>query len=358
MNEPISGKFRSRQAKERIRRWLQSEGADYLTDLSLSPYRRAPYRNDVDFVVLDPVPFAIDVRVFGDPKYITELRRHEAKRWLAQRIALAERFGSFLPLFAASPTSEAVSDLSLPYVDAVLAIDALPSLHDVPNLVSLDPTTQEILKKGEPAKIEFMEEEEAIALWAKSLSAEEIVQAEGFPHDTIAERLRRSPPEEYADRRLDRALDAVIEDTIVGSFGGEFTEVWLPIPGTDDPRITQDAWAPRATLRLPAWQAPSDRRIVIRRYHVGENEAFLKAQELFAEARILLASGAVSEGSLLLLLSTDTVIRTSKKHSAKTTQLIDPYLVNVLEEGGWKVFPWDFAEREPAFIKYLREWND
>jgi hypothetical protein len=90
--------------------------------------------------------------------------------------------------------------------------------------------------------------------------------------------------------------------------------------------------------------------------HASEESGVLKAQELFAEARMLRALEPSMHG-LLFLLSVEAGAHTHKVHRSRQRKPIDPYLVNVLEEGGWKVFPWDFAEREPAFIGYLRAWS-
>ncbi len=102
-----SRRARGSQTKETVRRWLESEGADYLVDVDLSPYKRTPYRQ-VDFVVLDPVPFAIEVRDPVQREHEADLSRRMARRWLRGRITLAERYGRFLPLIVVSP-EEAVS---------------------------------------------------------------------------------------------------------------------------------------------------------------------------------------------------------------------------------------------------------
>ena len=72
---------------------------------------------------------------------------------------------------------------------------------------------------------------------------------------------------------------------------------------------------------------------------------------------MLRALSPVPEGGLLLLLSIGTVEQPYLRRGNGASRSIDPYLVNVLEAGGWKVFPWDFAERQPAFIEYLQEWS-
>jgi len=185
---------RGSQTKETVRRWLESEGADYLgadylVDVDLSPYKRTPYRQ-VDFVVLDPVPFAIEVRVPEHREREADLLRRMARRWLRRRITLAERYGRFLPLIVVSP-EVAGADGTLPFVDAVFDANSLPPVRDLPSLVSLDPTTQEILRNGQPTGVEFTESEEALRLWSKSLTRDDLLRTKAFPSDTIVERSRR-----------------------------------------------------------------------------------------------------------------------------------------------------------------------
>jgi hypothetical protein len=147
---------------------------------------------------------------------------------------------------------------------------------------------------------------------------------------------------------LRTCLDNELEAAVVGDFGGEFVRSHVPLPGVDHPS---------GALPVRTRHAPDGRRMVIRTYSVGGNLAIVKGQELFAEARMLRAFSPVTEGGLLLLLSIDAVEQTSRRQSAGMPRQIDPYLVNVLEEGGWKVLPWDFAEQRPAFMEYLREWS-
>ncbi len=379
---PASRRTLSAQTTERVRRWLEDEGADFLSDVDLSPYKRGiPYRQ-VDFVVIKPVPFAIEVEVLGPhQQHRGSLLRHMARRWLRERITLAERYGRFLPLIVVSPLEEKF-DGTLPFVDAVFDVDNLPSVRDLTNLVSLDPYTQEILRKGQPTGVEFSEPEEILSLWSKSLTREDLLRAEAFPPDTIAEHSRwcareriagaqsreqalpgmsvaPQPDPEEEERRhrherarafsgLRRCVDAALEATVVGDLGGEFVRTHVPLPGVD--RVS-------SAVPVRAWHAPDGRRTVIRTYSVTGNLAPVRGQELFAEARILRAFTSVPEGGLLLLLSveaTEHTFRQSRQFSYRAPRPIDPYLVNVLEEGGWKVFPWDFAELKPEFLKYLR----
>ena len=386
VNDPSSRRVRASQIKEQVRRWLESEGTDYLTDVDLSPYKRSTAQRPVDFVVTSPVPFAIEVEVPGDQQHRGSFLRHKARRLLRGRITLAERFGTFLPLVVVSPP-EVDFDGRLPFVDAVFDVGNLPSVRDLPNLISLDPSTQEILRKGQPARVEFTEHEEALSLWSKSLTREDLLREEAFPPDTIAERTRRCaraqeanlqrertaeaqsreqalpgmptvpqphPEEEGRATRRERAkafgalrqcLDTELEATVVGDLGGEFAHSRVPLPGVE-----------RSSGAVPvrAWQAPDGRRTVIRTYSVAGSLALVKGQELFAEARMLRASTPVPEGGLLLLLSIEATDHIFGGRGVRAQRPIDPYLVNVLEEGGWKVFPWDFAEPEPEFVKYLR----
>lgn len=247
--------------------------------------------------------------------------------------------------------------------------------------MGLDTTTQEILQKGEPTKVEFTDHEATLALWAKSLTIEELIGAQYFPPNTVAENLRqfvheqleadaplqelpipgvsteslssrdREQTDKHKQLRRSRiphqALDKGLEKSVVGILGGRFVKYRLPLPRVDNPR---------EALRVQSWQAPDGRRMVIRKLQVGGGHGFRKSRELFAEARMLRALDPSVHG-LLLLLSVEASAHPSRVRHQQRPQPIDPYLVNVLEEGGWKVFPWDFAEREPAFIGYLRAWS-
>jgi hypothetical protein len=311
-----------------------------------------------------------------------------ARRLLSLRIALAQRYGRHLPLVIVfSDAPENASGETFPFIDAAFDVNSLPSLEALPDLVRLDPLTQDVLQRGEPEESEFTDEKEIISLWSRSLSMEDILEAGNLPQGTVAARLKESvdsrlerrgwqqdaipgmviPPspavsaEEARRLRQQRmrvistmniTLDAMVREAVVTELGGQFVDLHTSVPGIA---------GSLSVLRGSAWQAPDGRHVLLRMWiasrYASAGAMLPRAEEYVAEAWMLRALSSVHLDELMLLFGAGNVPQVPGAQSASAAQPVDPYLVNVLQEGGWIVFPLDLAEPEPAFMQYLRDWS-
>jgi hypothetical protein len=94
---------------------------------------------------------------------------------------------------------------------------------------------------------------------------------------------------------------------------------------------------------------------------VGEFSVDHKARELIAEAWLLRATESLVNPHLYLLL-TDTRRALPQQTISGLQQFsVNKDLIkgiNRFESAGWQVFPWDFAESEPSFIKAARALSE
>ena len=108
------------------------------------------------------------------------------------------------------------------------------------------------------------------------------------------------------------------------------------------------------------WHGAGGRVAALRR--LSSNPAFMahKSKELISEAwmtRTILKQPELDQ--VLLLgssglsshLANNPALRIGSDFREKPPRLRD---INQLEAAGWKVFPWDFAEDQPAFIRFLK----
>lgn len=78
----------------------------------------------------------------------------DRRRFLEQRIVLAERFGPHIPFVVILGPEHEVNEL--PFTDLTLTITDLPSFSELKSRIRLNPQVQKILKDGDPGKVNFL----------------------------------------------------------------------------------------------------------------------------------------------------------------------------------------------------------
>jgi hypothetical protein len=367
MQREIKGKM----LDDRVRLWLESQGDDvHFVDA----FERQNMGNqdaplDADFMVLRPFPLAIMTMVRATPN----ARRMKEKRLLAGRIALAERFGKFLPVIVVVTEFCEVGDFSS-YADAVFAMDSLPPIRELVGNLRLNAAIQKILEAGNPGEVAFSEYSDVQERWSKVVTFADLCDERiTFRPGTLARRIQQAlvPLQEEAEaeaapssrssgrsstepwfirsRRVSSEFDRVLFDFVAESCGGKVQES----------RFREDPL--RGQIFRHVWNAPNGARVVIRRQSTSGASLLHKSRELIAEAWMTRAFAKEVVGQQILLLGeVGQEARTMESIGGTRIERYDPKLigiqhVNALESAGWIVSPWDFEATEPEIIRLLKE---
>jgi len=361
--------------KEDVGKWLVDNGAIFVTDHAIASNELSAPK--LDFLVLQPFPFAIEiVDMKGTPFQFSG----PYKRFLIQRVALAQEFGPYLPfvvVLVGVPNSRVmhanrlptVERYNLPFVDAVLQIDQLPELFSLKFALKLDSMTQHVLSSGYPKSVELSNLEQFEQRWRNALSLSDLVERNDLPPETLAQHLHewmvgieprpsRRQPESmvnqvsnvlrwpYFYHEMMKHLTKFVRDHL----GGMVRNFRIPLREGD------------RSSQLPAtlWVSNNSKQIAIRHLIVGSSTTTnSRALDLLAEAWILRSIKEIPSEHLVLVLtnrdpSGDNV---QMNPGNKPLQRIEPFLdiptINSFEVAGWRVFPWDFAQTRPLFLDYL-----
>jgi hypothetical protein len=365
MQREIKGKT----LDDRVRLWLESQGDDvHFVDA----FERQNKGNqdaplDADFMVLRPFPLAIMTMVRATPN----ARRMKEKRLLAGRIALAERFGKFLPVIVVVTEFCEIGDFSS-YADAVFAMDSLPPIRELVGSLRLNAAIQRILEAGNPGEISFSEYLDVQERWSNGVTFSDLCDERiEFQPGTLAHRIQqalmplreetevgpssvsfgRSSTEPWfiRSRKVSSEFDRVLFDFVAESCGGKVQES----------RFRGEAF--RGQIFRHVWNAPNGARVALRRQSTSGLSLLHKSRELIAEAWMTRAFAKEVVGQQILLLGeVGQEARTMESIGGTRIERYHPKLigiqhVNALESAGWIVCPWDFEAKEPEIIKLLKE---
>jgi hypothetical protein len=375
----MTKRFTGLDLDERVRNWLssQSPSVHFSEDIA----EKGIAKNNsyaADFIVFKPFPLAI---VTSAPVGHSA-HRMLSKRILAQRIALAERFGNAMPVIVVIPNDGDVASVS--YADMVLSMEQLPDFNDLLATIKLNQDVQSILKEGEPGEIEFTDLSELKDTWRHTLSLDDLSSdARTFPDDSLAMRLQSalSPlkieaasnraqesqpshrssglrpnqqrlqdrPWWYHSRHWSDEFDSVIFQYITEKCGGKIETKRQRNPSQG------------GIIQRHVWKTDRGMEFVLRRHVVNPSFESHKTNELVAEAWMTRAYITPKVCGQLLLTGhygQDHMHEGTQPHIKDKDE--QPFLPNIhkisaLQAAGWHIFPWDFAEQEPKFIKFLKE---
>jgi hypothetical protein len=336
-----------------------------------------------DFMVLSPFPMVIITMILFPGAGAMRLK---SKRFLAQRISLAERFGNFMPVIVIVPNEENIQFIQ--FADMVFSADKLPDFKSLGKAIKLNPVVQTILRNGEPMTASFSSESNVEVAWDKALSLEDLSSNQSaFPRNTLARRLQeilaplkevilakalpnaneqrfhnlRTFPRQITRRGDSASLSWTHSKHLVDEFHRAlFQYIAEKCGGKVELRRYRDpllGWL----IERYIWKSETGVEVVIRRLAMSEVVESIKTRELVAEAWMTRAFGEPPVRAQVLLVGTtgtrDAVNQTIsgiRQVERKPVRLGIQH-VNALEAAGWLVAPWDFAEDEPKFIKFLKE---
>jgi hypothetical protein len=381
----MPGELRGRELDGQVRNWLGSQNppvkfVDDFTD-------RAVSKSDslsADFMVLTPFPMAIITMTFSGASAM----RMKSKRFLAQRISLAERFGNFMPVIVIVPNEADIQVIR--FADMVLSVGKLPDFQSLGKAIKLNADVQTILRDGEPPPVSFSSEGDVDSAWNKALSLENLSSEKStFPRNSLAGRLQ-----EILVPLKESTLAKSLSNENESISGSPLSSIRQPIRGHKD--LISSPWWMRSRdwsdefdrvlfeyiaekcggkveskrhrdpllqshILRHVWKSRMGRDCVMRRQMMsGVSEAH-KTRELVAEAwmsraflkprvcaQVLLAGTIGLEPGKIKTIAGNRTLET------KPDRLGIKY-INALEAAGWVVAPWDFAEEEPRFITFLKE---
>lgn len=381
----MPGVLRGRELDGQVRNWLGSQNppvkfVDDFTD-------RAVPKSDslsADFMVLTPFPMAIITMTFPGASGM----RMKSKRFLAQRISLAERFGNFMPVIVIVPNEADIP--FIPFADMVISVEKLPDLKSLGKSIKLNPDVQTILRDGEPPAVSFSKEADVVSTWDKAVTLEELSSEHRvFPESTLARRLQEilvplkeatlaqplgiskeglrgnslssirqstrrnhdliSAPWWTRSRHWSDDFDRVLFQFIVEKCGGK-----IESKRHRDPLL-------QGQILRHVWKSRTGCGIVFRRQTMSGVSEVHKIRELVAEAWMSRAFLKPRVNAQVLLAGTIGVDPSMVKSIAGVRPVEDKPIrpsiqhMNALEAAGWLVAPWDFAEEEPKFINLLKE---
>lgn len=365
------------QLEHRVWSWLRDAAPEVgFIDLSKTSQGKTALPNDADFLVLKPFPAAIFVLAVAN-----DAQAHkQSKRLLASRIALAEKYGPSLPAIVIVPDQSQKSLLR--FADIVLSADNLPRLERVLREITLNSEVQKILKDGDPGDVEFSSQSRVESLWSKSVSLKDIVELESpSAPETLAEELARSlhqtrprgresssaslrdeasdscaladhsPVEEstrrpwFFSRQASTAFDSCLTAYIGNLFGAAIER-----------RRARNSYTSGVIVRRLLW-APNGRVFSCTFLQTQAPLSFTKKPaEYVADAWMTRVVLAIPQLEQILLLGSIGAEIESMPRGGFDFRKNPPRLreINQLEAAGWKVFPWDFSQREPAFLKFMK----
>lgn len=350
MPEDISGP----ELERRVGQWLAGGGEE----IKYLAVKGAGDLCGADFFVVRPFPAVVFV---GIPPTGPRIKSYN-EQFLASRVTISERLDPCVPVIFFVPSSAAAERIA--YADRVISVDRLPPVNDVfSGDIALNEPVQRFLQEGDPGDVDFSTGERVRALWSRAVSLRDLLPpARRMPDDLLGGLLQRAfagmveKGERFDVNKPSRAAASlrakVISDFIGQTFGPRLRldKVTLPKP----------LMAP-GNLSLEFWGGWGDRKIAVRcrliRPHAATNRVReIMRKDLLYAWEIGSALGRQNLELIMLLGSADGewpgVLEGSErpKSAVRHPRLWD---IHQYETAGWRVFPWDFAERRPAFVRFM-----
>lgn len=337
-----------------VRAWLTTLDQPYQENIE------EPYKLSVDFVVVGQIPFAVDVLA---PNELYDNYEQQKRFLLAKRIALAERFGPYLPFVVVLP--ETSKDAVVPFADCVLNAKRLPKKLDKLD-ISFNRTVLNILKEGVPPLSNLLASGQWLEQWCADTSLHELQTHQDFSEGCVAHTLKHS----FANAKVKSIESSMplisnqVQEMITEHLGGHI----LPAKQiADDAKPFQ-----HSTLEFVGWRTRNGSQVLLSIFCISlfgdvpaideEDDPFTinDPQEtvyhaLIGDAWQIRARSDMEFDALVMLLGCEQkkqirgLVKTVQKPS------IPLEIINSLESAGWIVCPWDFAEETPQFIEILKK---
>jgi predicted nucleotidyltransferase len=322
---------------------------------------------EVDFLVLSPMPMAIEVYIPGNHSAMML----KEKRFLYKRIALAERFGNAFPLIVVVPSHE--YPRPIPYVDLVISAEHLPAFDQIKAQIRRSDELKRILLGGAPIDIHLTTNESFEENWSRIITLTELASSDAqFQEQTLAaklhaylqpvkERIERTPipvregaslrspnrpmPRPKWFQRINRSeslqVDRIIFDFIEEKCGGRIEK-----------KRYRDSFTP---LEWNIWHSPSGKQVLIHRRMASVISLRHKLKEIVADAWLARAFSKNKFSAQVLLVGEHEPLDENLVAMPNEFGPMKIQYLNDLEASGWRVAPFDFDKAEPLLIKILKE---
>jgi hypothetical protein len=349
----------SRLLEDKIRLRLDSEGIKYRYHDKIAGFASP----EIDFLVLSPMLLVIEV-ITDVGRNRDFLFRKKLRRDIANRISIAEQYGSDILVVAILPDtqSEDIEAIAKRYqiaFDAVYTIETMPSIGEIIRQQKVNPYIKYILSNGYPKDYSLSNPEDIDAKWSNALTIADLLDPQlktinslgTTLHEYVLEQSKNidiEPIRTISGPKTNKSavsnalimnpsffegFDRILFKEISRQGGGHIRTERFDTPSSDSSNV------PPFSIKLSVWRYRG-KNAVIRRQQLGETAAVMKIRELTTDAWLIRSSNQNMRSLVLLLGST------SSKYSDHST-------INALEAAGWSVFPWDFDLDEPSIIKFL-----
>lgn len=376
--------FQSR-GEEKVSEWLTELGAEFIAQ----PSTRGADEPRIDFLVLDPVMMAIEVESQTSFHGV----RMKTRRFLAKRLAIAERFSPSVPVVVIQIGAEELTPM--PFADATFSCDALPDLQTLQsvktksNLRIIFENTADGLESTQTSTKELQ------SRWESSCTFKSLFERDNYPKESLAacihralvaefanflddlenprgrrdhfnrqetpsrqkrpaeERFQKRPAEErfQLSGRSNKVIKEITSQYIIERIGGKLERTTVRI---EDEGVC-------TTMQRPSWISPLKKRHNLVFLEASGSSLRHKSAELNGEAAVFRAQRKDLATQILLLalrenrLEYDTI--SGKKEIIKPIGGKEWSAINQLEAGGWIVLPWDFHEATPEIIRQLQKFD-
>lgn len=329
--------------ERKVRQWL--DGA--ATKVTYFAVKGAVDLCGADYFVVKPFPAAIFVRALKSAKDVRE-------EFLASRVALSEQIGPTVPAIVVVRTPEEAKGVSS--ADVVLPLTKLRSKTRLfSSGIRLNPEVQSFLREGDPGDLDFSSGKRLEDLWSRSVSLGELTSPRArFQRGSLAALLQRNFIE--MKKRPDKkgsaknSLDVTsLRRRLIDEYVGEIFKA-----------AKQQAKAPVALNllgRTPSpprlWSGSEGKRFVVcsRVINTAKKPGLLRKEVrgdlLKAWINRTILGGQKLDQVLLLGCTGQEWPRGRGRHPRL-------WEIHQYETAGWRVFPWDFAETQPAFVRFMR----
>jgi hypothetical protein len=349
--------------ERKVREWLQSQPG---TVEFIEEYSHGASR--LDFLVLKPFPLAIELMVLTSRNAAIL----KAKRFLSDRIAMAERFGTSLP-YIVIVSEDSVVD-TIPYADGFFFVNELGPIEKLRANVNPNKEVLRILTEGDPGEVEFSSLERLESDWSDIVSLEDISSPKrGFSTGSLAHRLQEVcvPMREKYEQGIDASGSNNLlsqsrstrqpSNRRIGSLPWfahpDFSRAWEHVLyafikekcGGVVASVRVQSAESGGLIKRGVWTSPEGKTVLLRRLFWGPMTFGCKTRELIADAWVARATSKTRIKHQLLLVGTP---ETHAGANEIKYSFIKEF--NQLEAAGWSIMPWDFNKAEPAFIKYLK----
>jgi hypothetical protein len=329
--------------ERKVRQWL--EGA--ATKVTYFAVRGAVDLCGADYFVVKPFPAAIFVRALEPAKDVRE-------EFLASRVALSEQIGPTVPAIVVVRTPEEAKGVSS--ADVVIPVTKLRSKARLfSSEIRLNPDVQSFLREGDPGDLDFSSGKRVEDLWSRSVSLDELTSPRAkFPSGSLAALLQRNlveikkRPDKQGPAKNSLEVTYLRRRLIDQYVGGMFKSVKAEAKVSDALNLLGRTPSPP---RL--WSGREGKHFVVCSRVINTEK---KPWRLRQEVRRDLLKAWINR-TILGVQKLDQVLllgcsgREWPRGRGRHPRLWE---IHQYETAGWRVFPWDFAERQPTFVGFMR----